>query len=73
MPPCGVRKLRTPVFMIFARPMPPGSVPEGVADAWVTRMLRQGDASLQEAFADEIADEARGSGEAQPPRQRNAC
>jgi len=30
-------------------------------------------ASLQEVFADEVADEARSSGETQPPRQRDAC
>ena len=40
----------------------------GVADEWVTQMLSPGRrAGLQEVFADETADEARGSGEAQPP------
>ena len=38
----------------------------GVADEWVTQLLRQSDASLQEVFPDEVADEARSPGEAQP-------
>ncbi len=43
----------------------------GLADEWVTQLLRQSDASLQEVFADEVADEARIAGEAQPSSQRN--
>jgi Nucleotidyl transferase AbiEii toxin, Type IV TA system len=42
----------------------------GVADEWVTQMLRQGDAQVfKKVFADETADEARSSGEAQPPHE----
>ena len=45
----------------------------GVADEWVTQLLRQGDAQgLQEVFADEVADEARSAGQAEPPGQRKA-
>ena len=38
----------------------------GVADEWVTQLLRQGGCEgVQEVLADEVADEARGAAEAQ--------
>ena len=43
----------------------------GVADEWVTQMLRQGDAQVFKVFPDEIADAARSLGEPQPPSQRD--
>ena len=43
----------------------------GVADEWVTQMLRQTDAQgFQEVLADEAPDETGGTDEAQPPGQR---
>jgi len=45
----------------------------GVADEWVTQMLRPGRcASLQEVLSDEVADEVRSPREAQPPSRRNS-
>ena len=38
----------------------------GVTDESVTQLLRQGDAMVQEVFADETPDEARGAAEAEP-------
>ena len=44
----------------------------GVADEWVTQLLRQGDAKgVQKVFANEAADETRGAGETQPAGERN--
>jgi integrase len=43
----------------------------GVADEWVTQMLRQGDAKVFKKYAQmKIADEARGPGKDQPPGER---
>jgi len=41
----------------------------GVADEWVTQLFDRRRKGLQEVFADEIADEARGLGENEPPIQ----
>ena len=42
----------------------------GVADEWVTQMLRQSDAQVfKKIFANEVADDARSSGQAQPSSQ----
>jgi hypothetical protein len=62
------------VSTIFARPMPLGAEcgrrggRVGNANASSGRR-----ASHQKVFADEVADEARGTGEAQSPRQRDVC
>jgi hypothetical protein len=43
----------------------------GVADEWVTQLLRQGDAKVFKKYSQmKVADETRGTGEAQPGRQR---
>ena len=43
----------------------------GVADEWVTQLLRQGHCEgLQEVLADEVADETRGAAEAESRRER---
>jgi integrase len=43
----------------------------GVADEWVTQLLRQGDAKVfEEVLADEATDETRGTCEIEPPGER---
>jgi integrase len=70
-----LRRARVPYFRIYdlrstyATRLSAG----GVADEWVTQNAAPGRrASLQEILSDEVADEARSSGEDQPPSRRNS-